>query len=163
MFFKSAIVSLVLAAATPVMAAPVYTPLVVTASGVEFSLSNLPKGAFTGNFSFTLNKAETLHGNLKTYSKVADDVAIGSAVLSNGTQTIDFSKMNDAAAGTEHWAFKPTYLSAGTWYLTVTGVDQSKKAFGNLDGTLQVPEPASVALSLAALGAMALVRRRKQR
>jgi hypothetical protein len=83
----------------------------------------------------------------------------GSVVLSwtPGT-TVDWAA---GGSGAETWSLPAQWLSAGTWELEVTGVSYMDKGLGGYDGSLTVPEPMSLTLTLAALGLLGLSRRQR--
>lgn len=163
MSIKTFIAAASIAAFAPLVHAdPVYTPLTPTAAGVDFRVADIVKGAFTQYFSFSVLVPQTYHGELHTFSKVENDVRISSIVLSNGIQSFDFTPSAALSTGTEYWKLAPVDLSAGEWHLTISGVDTVKKAAGNFEGFLHVPEPGSLALSGLAAIALFGARRRRQ-
>ena len=163
MSIKTFVAAAAFAAFAPLVHAdPVYTPLSPTAAGVDFSVVDLAKGAFTRNFSFNVLAQQTYHGELRTFSKVENDVHISSIVLSNGIQSFDFTPAAALSSGTEYWKLAAVDLSAGEWHLTISGVDTVKKAAGNFEGFLHVPEPGSLALTGLAAVALLGARRRRQ-
>lgn len=163
MSIKTFVAAAAFAAFAPLVHAdPVYTPLTPTASGVDFRVEDIAKGAFTQYFSFNVLVGQTYHGGLHTFSKVENDVHISSIVLSNGVQSFDFMPAPSLSTGTEYWKLAAVDLSAGEWHLTVSGVDTVKKAAGNFEGFLHVPEPGSLALSGLAAVALLGARRRRQ-
>ncbi len=163
MSIKTFVAAAAFAAFAPLVHAdPVYTPLSPTAAGVDFSVLGLAKGAFTQYYSFNVLTKQTYHGELHTFSKVEDDVHISSIVLSNGVQSFAFTPAAALSTGTEFWKLAPVDLSAGEWHLTISGVDTVKKAAGNFQGFLHVPEPGSLALAGLAAAALVGARRRRQ-
>lgn len=64
-------------------------------------------------------------------------------------------------SGPETWSLPTTMLAAGDWTLEVVGVSYMDKGLGGYDGSMTVPEPMSLGLTLAALGALGFARRRK--
>lgn len=162
MSIKTFVAAAAFAVSAPLVhAEPIYTPLSPTAAGVDFVVTDIVKGAFTRNFSFNVLARQTYHGELHTFSKVENDVHISSIVLSNGVQSFDFTAAPALSTGTEFWKLAAVDLAAGEWHLDISGVDTVKKAAGNFQGFLHVPEPGSLALS--GLAALALVGARRRR
>ncbi|MEO6280962.1 FxDxF family PEP-CTERM protein [Roseateles sp.] len=68
-----------------------------------------------------------------------------------------------ADGGIEKWALTPVQLAAGQWQLEVKGVSYADKTGNGYSASVELPEPASVALAALALAGagLASARRRK--
>lgn len=68
-----------------------------------------------------------------------------------------------ADGGIEKWALTPVQLAAGQWQLEVKGVSYADKTGNGYSASVELPEPASLALAALALAGagLASARRRK--
>jgi len=127
--------------------------------------------AFTNVYNSILNLATPgwVSGSLNTNDSQSDPlIDIQSVTLREvgGSGVVSWvpGLVVDWAAGgsgPESWALPTTFLGAGNWTLEVVGVSYMDKGLGGYDGGLTVPEPVSLSLALAALGAVGFARRRK--
>ncbi len=154
--------------------------LATSASASTVTVSNTthkdPTGfgtAFTDTsvLTFTLSTDTWVSGLLNTKGALTATPAvdINSVTLANLTtgQTLSWSEIvavswNTTRVGLEQWALPTQHLSAGTWALSVSGVSYSNKQGNGYTASLELPEPGSVGLALAAVvSAFVASRRRK--
>ena len=82
MSIKTAFVSIILAAAaSQALAGPVYTPLNISNGSVQFSLTNLPKGAFTGSISAPVNRGVMCLGQFQSKARTCSKNARSAVAL----------------------------------------------------------------------------------
>jgi hypothetical protein len=152
------------------------------AGPVVFSKSGLD-GSFTDRYDFTVDSDAVYSGAVMTLSRLEGDLRIFSVVLSSGTQEYrfqtpgDFHSITNASSTVmvkgrpvtewhSTYVLPPLFLTSNVWALTVSGFDDDTNKFnGSYTAQLdrlsggRLPEPQSLALIFAALGALALVGR----
>lgn len=144
-------------------------------------------GSYSQKFTFSLTQGANFFGEVDAKSSVFGNITVGSVLLSNGTQQYLFQSSgngtlfdsitdsilpitkNGRTIGTDYvrsYGWDAVYLSAGDWTVTVTGTDIDSKNGGSfalslVDPPANVPEPQTLALAAAALGALVFASRRR--
>ncbi|MBB5204535.1 hypothetical protein HNQ51_001849 [Inhella inkyongensis] len=159
------------------LATLIAAPVLASASPVEFTVSTPFDLANTSSTELTLAGA-TYRIFVDTMAEGGNDISLTSVRLFNGSQSIVFDAAADGtqlqflgsnvvpmdpANGifadqflTHFELLSPQTLSAGIWKIEVTGTDDDNKRYDEYSVRLvpqanRVPEPASLALALAAL------------
>lgn len=125
----------------------------------------------TDALSFTLADTTWVAGLLITKSSLSALPAVditGVTLLNVSTgQSIDWMEQvginwKATRVGVEQWALPGQQLGAGLWELNITGVSYSNKQGSGYTASVELPEPGSAGLALAAVaGAFVASRRRK--
>lgn len=135
----------------------------ITSSTVDMDTSSISVGAFTDNFNFTLSEGN-IFSALATSSIASisefTDISLEDMV---GT-TYDISGVFSVAEFTEVSTGGSTFLDAGSYILSISGVASAYSTGYTLNTVTAVPEPSTIALMLGGLGMVGFMaaRRRKQ-
>lgn len=118
----------------------------------------------------TLSTSSWVSGSLYTNDPASDPLIdiqsvvfreVGGSTVVNWAPGLVVDNWVDGGYGPETWSLPATLLGAGSWTLEVIGVSYMDKGLGGYDGSLTVPEPVTLSLTLAALGMLGLARRRQ--
>lgn len=135
----------------------------ITSSTIDRDTLIMPEGAFTDNFNFTLSEGN-IFSALATSSIASisefTDISLEDMI---GT-TYDISGVFSVAEFTEASTGEPTFLDAGSYVLSISGIASAESTGYTLNTVTAVPEPSTIALMLGGLGMVGFMaaRRRKQ-
>ncbi len=165
MKLKLALFACVLSIAGAAQSAPIYQGP-ITVVDPEFAIFN--KGGLVGPFDlywdFTLSGGMfSATSSVTSFVNGTKDVDFTSIFLTDGTNTYNYALTS--ADPSEQWSLAPVTLQSNVTYeIHTIGSATGRAAFaGELQLTpINVPEPGTLALALAGLGALGVVARRRQ-
>jgi len=132
-------------------------------SGSNFFGNTPIAGSFTDTLTFTLTTLSTANASITAVVNGGQDVDFTSIVLTGPGGPFNMTLLNPDPV--EVWATPAAgfQLAAGTYTLTLTGTNSA--AIGSYAGNFAVtavPEPQTLALTLAGLGAVGFLLRRRR-